>query len=211
MTSTGAGLARPELERGRALRHENLEPGDDPSAGSRGRARGRRLRVGQVDQRLPRPDLDEHLVALGRRVDDEVGVAHVGRPRAAARELRRVRQRMTEGRRRAAVADDRRPFGGKPFEDRGIRRVPLDAPVADDQRVDRRQIRLAELAHGELVRRRDVRAGEAEVGEARDRLLHVALANRHERVRPVEPALGKRGVLHPRRQRARQRVAEQPD
>ena len=122
-----------------------------------------------------------------------------------------MRQRVTEGRGRAAVADDRRPLGGKPGEDRGVCRVTLDAAVADDKRVHRRQIRLAVRRHGELVGGRDVRAREAELDEPCDRFLDVALANRHERVRPVEPALREGGILHPRGQRARQRIPEEPD
>ena len=76
---------------------------------------------------------------------------------------------MTEGRGRAAVPDDCRPLGGKPLEDCGIRRMTLDPAVADDQRVDRRQIRLDERGHGPLVGSRDVPARKAELYEARQR------------------------------------------
>ena len=87
--------------------------------------------------------------------------------------------------------------------------MTLDAPIAHDQRVHRRQIGLGKRSHGPFVGGRDVRAREAELDEACDRFLDVTLANRHERVRPVEPALREGGVLHPWRERARQRVAEQ--
>ena len=73
---------------------------------------------------------------------------------------------MAKGRRGATVAENHRPFSGKPVENRCVRRVALDSPFADDQRVDRRQIRLAEVEDGELVRRRDVRTGKPRVGEA---------------------------------------------
>ncbi len=86
MTSTGAGTPRPELERRGALRDEHLEPGDDARARPRARPSRRGLRVRKVDQRLARAELDENLVAHGGRVDDEVGVARVGRPVSAARE-----------------------------------------------------------------------------------------------------------------------------
>ena len=102
------GPPRPELERRRTLRDEHLEAGDDARAGGAGGAGGRRLRVREVDQRLPAAELDEHLVAVGGRVDDEVGAVDVGRPLAAAREARGVRERVEERDRRAAVAEDDR-------------------------------------------------------------------------------------------------------
>ena len=212
MASTGAGMPVQSSNEAAPCATRTSSPVDDPSARSRGGARGCRLRVRQVDQASARDPTSASTssrsdVALTTRSASRTSGGHDPRRENCVA----LRQRVAEGRGRAPVAEDRRPFGGKPVEDRSVRRVALDAPVADDQRVHRRQIRLAEVAHGELVRGRDVRAGKAELGEPGHRLLDVTLANRHERVRPVEPALRERGVLHPRRERRRQRVAEQAD
>ncbi len=185
---TGALLSGPELERGRALRDEDLEPVHDRRSGGAGRKRGRGLRVRQVDERLARPELDEHLVASRGGVDDEVGVGDLGRPSAAAGELSRVRERLQEGDRGAAVAEDDRALGDcEAGEDRGVGRPALDDAVTHDERVHRRRVRLAELGHRDLVRSGHVRACEAERGEPADGLREPLGRRRQRDVCPVEP------------------------
>ena len=199
--------ARPELERRRALRGEHLEAVEDARPGRLRRLGRRRARVRQVDERLAGPQLDEDLVAHGRRVDDEVGAAGVGRPLASAREDARVRERVPERRRRAAVAEDDGALGVEPGEDRRVGGEPLHA----DERVHRRNVRSDDLRDGELVRRRDVRAGEAERVEPAHRFLEPLGRDVERDVEPVEAARRERRVLHPRRERVRDRMAEQRD
>ena len=103
--------AGPEPEARRALAHERLEAVDDLAAERpRGRDERRLLGpVGEVDDRLLGVQLDEHLVADGRRVDDQVAAGRVGRPVGAPRVEARVgRQRGLERARRAAGADHAR-------------------------------------------------------------------------------------------------------
>jgi hypothetical protein len=99
---------------------------------------GRALGVREVDERLARADLEEHLVQHRRRVHDEVRAARVGRPVAAARELAGVRKRVLERRRGAAGSDDDRALGGEPeaVEDHGVGREPFQPIVSDEERVD---------------------------------------------------------------------------
>src|SRR5262249_15423607 len=54
--------ARPQLEARSPLRHEHLEPVEDSSARSGRGFRCRRRWIWEIDQRLPRPELEQHLV-----------------------------------------------------------------------------------------------------------------------------------------------------
>ena len=112
--------------------------------------------------------------------------------------------------RRAAGADQAGPRRVDPGEDLAVGVEAEHAAVAEDERVDR--VALGLVARGDdrlLVRDRHVRAGEAERRSARDRRDRVVDVERG--VVPVEPERGEGRVLHPRRERVRDRVAEQRD
>ena len=97
--------------------------------------------------------------------------------------------------------------------------VPLGVPpehttLAEHERVDRPDPALDLVAEGDdglLVRRRHVRAGEAEGDEAAHRLLEPLRRNPERYVCNVERERGECRVLHSRRERVDLRVAEQPD
>ena len=84
MTSIGAATPVQSSNEAAPCASSTSRPDDDARSGSaRGRSRGG-LGIREVDERLVRCELDEHVVAFGRRVDDQIGIAHVGRPGAAA-------------------------------------------------------------------------------------------------------------------------------
>jgi hypothetical protein len=113
----------------------------------------------------------------------------------------------------AAVSDDDRPLDRDRVEDRGVRRPALDPLTAEAKDVHRRRVGLDDIEsrHCELVRRGHVRAGEAACGESAHGLVEAFRRHVERDVCPVEAARGKGGVLHPRRQRVRDRMAEQGD
>ena len=133
---------RPALERRGALADERLEPvDDDPAAGRAGgldeRGRAAVGAVGEVDDGLLGPRLDEQLVGHRRRVHDEVGVARVRRPVAAAREDARLGGERREQRlRRAARADQAGARRLDPAEDLAVGVGAEHPAVAEDERVD---------------------------------------------------------------------------
>ena len=135
--------------------------------------------------------LDEHLVADGCRVDDQVATARVRRPLTGAGVETRVgREGRSERARGPAGADHAGVLGGDPGEDLLVGVEAEHASVAEDERVHGVALGLvARCDHGLLVRDRDVRAGEAELAQrrdARERILDVVC-----RVVPVEPARAK--------------------
>ena len=111
--------ARPDPEAGRALAHERLEAVDHRCSrrpGRRRRAPSRSSPYARSTTVSPGVELDEHLVADRRRVDDQVAAGRVGRPVARARVDARVGgQRRSERERRAAGAD----HAGAPCLDAG--------------------------------------------------------------------------------------------
>ena len=128
-----------------------------------------------------------------------------------AREDPRVgRERGRERRRSAAGADQRTRASPDPREDLLVGVEAEHAAVAEDERVDGVAVGL--VARGDdrlLVRDRHVRAGEAELAQRCDAATASSTSN--ARVVPVEAAGGEGGVLHPRRERVRDRMPEQAD
>ena len=101
---------------------------------------------------------------------------------------------------------------GRPVENRRVRRAADDAPVPEDERVHRRLVASRRArATASLCGDRDVRAGEAGGREPAHRLLEPLGRHVERDVRPVEPARREGRVLHPRRERVRDRVPEQRD
>ena len=131
------------------------------------RRRRRRLGIREVDERLARAELDEDLVARGRRVHDEVRVVDVRRPAPRRENWRACGSAWTNALRGAAVADDDRRCGASPARIAASVVRPSIRSLANDERVHRGCVRLAERRDGELVRRRHVRADEPERGETR--------------------------------------------
>ena len=80
------GDARPELERSHALGEQHLEPGDDRAPARRAAAAVAVSGYGRSTSVWPGGELDEHLVALGGRVHDEVRVRRRPAARRRARE-----------------------------------------------------------------------------------------------------------------------------
>ena len=94
---------------------------------------------------------------------------------------------------------------------------PRTRVALDDERVHgagplRNRIELiAEGEDGRLVRDGDVAPGEAERGEPGGGFFQPRRLDGQRHVGPVEPPRREGGVLHPGRERVRERVAEQPD
>jgi len=120
----------------------------------------------------------------------------------------------------AARADDEHAsrgglYGGRHCE--AVRARAKDPPVPDDERVHRprplgRLVELvAERDRRQLVRRGHVRAGEPERDDPAHSGLERGRLDAERDVRPVQPASGKRRVLHAGRERAGDRVAEEAD
>ena len=160
----------------------------------------------------PGAHLDEHLVTLGRRVDDEVGAVDLRWPGAPARELPRMRKRLHERRRRASVADHDRAL--RQAARRGSPRrssQPSIRPSRTTSVFTDGSVGLAERGDRQLVRRRHARTGEPERRESAYRLLEPLGRRRKRDVRPVEPERSEGGVVHARRERLLDRPADDPD
>ena len=160
-----------------------------------------------------RAELDERVVPLRGRVDHEVGVVDVRRPLASPREDARASGSAARKARAApSVAEHGRPLCRQAVEDRRVRRVTADPPFLEDERVHRLEVRLRERGSGLLVRvssrsrRRNPRRRDR---EPPSRSAPAATSQRD--VGPVEPARREGGVLHHRRERVRDRMAEQRD
>ena len=78
MTDTGADTPVQSSNEAAPCATSTSSPSSTRAPARGCRVRRRRARVRQIDERLPRSELDEHLVAHRRRVDDEVGGRHVG-------------------------------------------------------------------------------------------------------------------------------------
>ena len=118
-----------------------------------------------------------------------------------------MRKLVDERRSRAAAADHDRPLRLDTRKDGSVGRVAAQT----DERVHGRQLAADDLRDRRLVRRRDVRPGEPERVEALHRGFEPVRRHVDSDVRPVEPPRGERSVLHTRRERMRDRVAEQRD
>src|SRR5204862_7659431 len=118
----------PQLEACGSLGGEHLETVEHAHAGGC-RGLGRRgARIREIDQRLPTPELEQHLVSHRRRLDHEVGVLHLRRPLAAPGEDTRRRQRVTKRRRRPPVSHDGHLVTVcYLLEDRRVRRITVPA------------------------------------------------------------------------------------
>ena len=152
----------------------------------------------------PSPQLEQHLVAHRRRVDHEVGVAHVRRPLAAPGEDARLRQRVTERRRRAAVSHDRRLVTSLVTCSRIAASVEKPRPrtiVFTDGSSEPRS-RATSSLYGAVTFAYSTSAHAASSSSGR--------TSRSD-VLPVEPGRGEGRVLHPGRERVRHRMAEQHD
>ena len=96
-------------------------------------------------------------------------------------------------------------------EDGRVRRRAADASVTDNERVDGSQVGLDQPGRGELVRRRDVRTREAECEQSVYGVPESLACDVKCDVGPVEPACREGGVLHQRRERRVDGIAEQRD
>src|SRR5581483_3842783 len=187
-----------------ALPHERLTPVDDGAAGlARGRDERRLLwAVGEVDDCLAGLELDQHLVAHRRRVDDEVAAGRVRRPVAGTREDPRLRRQRRQERLRGPAGAEQ--AGAACVDARQDLLVGVEtehAALAQDERVD--GVALGLVAGGDdrlLVGDRHIRAGEAERAQRADRRDGI-----------LDVAGGVRRVLHARRERVRDRVADERD
>ena len=205
ITSTGAGAPVHSSKLAAPWATSTSRPSSTRAPAAR-RGLGRRgARIREIDQRLPRPELEQHLVPDRRRVDHEVGVPRTsGRPLPTPGEDARLRQRAPKRRRRAAVSHDRPACGnlllarGSPRRSRSRARARSCSPTA--ARLPR--IRAASSLYGAVT------FAYSTSRTARLELLRQDVA---QDVLPVEPGRREGRVLHPGRERVRHRMAEQYD
>ena len=198
ITSIGAGTPSRARTRRRPARREPpiLR---SPSRPHEVRQRRSRLRVREIDERLPGPSATS--------TSSRAGVALTTRSApstSGGHSLRREYRRAPAGPARTPWPSrrrrDHRAFGREPRRDRGVRRPALDLRIPDDQRVHRGSVGPAERGDGQLVRSRDVRSDEAEGSEpftaASSRSGGVGAERMPSRARRREGS-----VLHARRER----------
>ena len=212
---TGAGTPVQSSNDAAPCADEHLEPVEDARAGARAAASAvavARVRRGRRASG-PAPSSTSTSSRTGVALTTRSRRSRRAATRRGARTTRTCRGARPERRRRAAVADHgRRAPTSSParisvsvLKPRSARRAKTSVftdgsrPLADEPR------------HRRLVRGRDVRAGEAERGEPAHRLLEPLGRDVERDVDPVEPARRERRVLHPRRERVRDRMAEQRD
>ena len=191
---------------------EHLEPVDDGRPrGSRSARRGR-LRVGKVDQRLALANLEEHLVAFGRRVHDEV--ARRG-GRAASVPLREKTTASGRASRKATAAPPAPTIAGRSAGSPARIAASVEWPSTRPSETTSVFTDTSSVSQqgrgGQLVGRRHVRAREVELHEPGHRSLERLGPRRQEHVGPVELARPEGRVLHPGRPRPGDRIADQPD
>ena len=217
ITSTGAGTPVQSSNDAAPWRDEHLEPVDHRRAGrARRRAPSRVSRVRQVDERLALAQLDEHLVAHRRRVDDEVGSRATSGGQSPRRENTRAlaAARAANAARGAAVADDR-----PAARTSSSARIAASVLVADDAPVlERRACSPTSASASSHERAAASLCGAVTFAPAKPsgrepahRLLEPLRRDVERDVRPVEPARRERRVLHARRERVRDGMAEQRD
>ena len=214
MTSTGAGSARPQLEGRRPLRDEDVEPVDDsrrrqPRAATAVAVLGYGRSTSVCPARSSTSTSSRSDVALTTRSASD----DVRRPaRRAVRSERASGSAAAKRRCRAAVAEDRgavkvEAARGLPhrWSSRAIRPSRTTSVLTDGSSVSTSSATASLCGVVTLAPAKPSATSPRSASSSRSR----ATCKRH--VRPVEPSRREGRVLHPRRERLRDRIAEQPD
>ena len=216
MTATGAGHARPELEALRALADERLEPVDHLAAGRARRRDERRLGCRPASRRARRRSGRRAARRAARRAPASRSRSGRSRSRPAATSPRRREDARVapEAPARASARRRRRRSGRRAWR-RSRRGSPsvLKPSTRPSRKTSVFTASPSASSHAAttaalcgIVTFAPAKPSVRERRDRRDGILDV-----ERRVVPVEPGRGEGGVLHPRRERVRDRMAEQRD